>query len=106
MKCGRQFAARLRIDLARFGYSSTKIFFLAEISLEDLRPNRDADFSQVSFAEVILADRAHLGADALSVGAAELLKRRPFPLGGCLHDLCIDGMLVAVIRNMELDGSA
>ena len=56
--------------------------------------------------EVVLADGAHVGADALAGLAVELLQRHPLPLGGGLHDLGVDGVLVAIVGDVELDGSA
>ena len=56
--------------------------------------------------EVVLADGAHVGADAFAELAVELLQGDPFPLGGGLDDLRIDGMLVAVVGDVELNRSA
>jgi hypothetical protein len=33
-------------------------------------------------------------------------KRHPLPLGRRLHHLRVDGMFVAIVRDVELDGSA
>ena len=55
--------------------------------------------------EIILADGAHVGADAFTGAALELLEGHPLPLGGGLHDLGVDGMFVAVVGNMELNWS-
>ena len=38
--------------------------------------------------------------------AVELLERDAFPLGRGLHDLRVDGMQVAIVRDMELDRRA
>ena len=56
--------------------------------------------------EVILAHGAHVGADAFADFAVELPEGDAFPLGGGLHDLGVDGMQVAIVRNVELDGGA
>ena len=56
--------------------------------------------------EVIFAHGAHVGADAFTGAAFELLEGHPLPFGGSLHDLGVDRMLVAVVRDVELDGSA
>src|SRR5581483_10974638 len=60
----------------------------------------------VVIEEVVFADGAHVGADALANLAVELLQRDAFPLGGSLHYLGIDGVLATIIRDVELDGSA
>ena len=60
----------------------------------------------VMVEEIIFADGAHVGADAFADTAVELFQGNAFPLGGRLHDLGIDGMQVAVIGNVELDGGA
>ena len=58
----------------------------------------------VVIEEVIFADGAHVGADAFAGAAIELLEGDALPLGGGLHDLGVDGMLVAVVRDVELNG--
>ena len=56
--------------------------------------------------EIILAHRAHVCADALARLAVEFLQRDPFPFGRSLYHLRVDGMQVAVVRNVESDGCA
>ncbi len=56
--------------------------------------------------EVVLAHGAHVGAEALAELHAELLQRHPLPLGRGLHHLGIDGVLVVVVGDVELDGRA
>ena len=56
--------------------------------------------------EVIFADGAHVGAEAFARLHVELLQRHPLPLGRGLNDLGIDGVLVAIIRDVELDRRA
>ena len=60
----------------------------------------------VVIQEIVLADGAHVGADALANSAIELLESDPLPLGCGLHHLRVDGMQVAIIRNMELNRGA
>jgi hypothetical protein len=56
--------------------------------------------------EVIFADGAHVGADAFSGAAVELLECHPLPLGRGLHDLRVDGVFAAIVRDMKLNGGA
>jgi hypothetical protein len=56
--------------------------------------------------EVIFANGAHVGADALTGLAVKFLQREPLPLGRGLNHLRIDGMHIAIVRNMKLDWSA
>ena len=56
--------------------------------------------------EVVFADGAHVGAQAFAGPHVEALEGDAFPLGGGLHDLGIDGVLVAIVGNVELDGRA
>src|ERR1039458_9676098 len=56
--------------------------------------------------EIILADGAHIGAEAFALLHAEALEGDAFPLGGGLNHLGVDGVHVAVVRNVELDRSA
>ena len=56
--------------------------------------------------EVVLADGAHVGAEAFAGLHVELLQRHPLPLGRRLHHLRVDGVLVAIVRDVELDGRA
>lgn len=56
--------------------------------------------------EVVLADGAHVGAETFAETHAEIAKSGSLPLGGGLNDLSIDGMLIAIIGNVELNGSA
>src|ERR1017187_6686968 len=56
--------------------------------------------------EIILADGAHIGAEAFALLHAEALEGDAFPLGGGLNHLGVDGVHVAVVRNVELDGGA
>ena len=56
--------------------------------------------------EIILAHSAHVGAQAFSDAHAEFLQRNPLPFRGGLHDLGIDRVLVVVVCDVELDGSA
>ena len=60
----------------------------------------------VMVQEVVLADGAHVGAHALVHLAPELLERHALPLGGRLHDLRIDGVLIVIVGNMERDRRA
>lgn len=56
--------------------------------------------------EVVFANRAHIGADAFAGAAVELFQGDASPPGGCLHHLGVDGVLVAIVRNMALDRRA
>jgi len=56
--------------------------------------------------EIVFAHGAHVGADAFAGAAVELFEGHPLPLGRGLYDLGVDGMFVAIVRNMELNGSA
>ena len=56
--------------------------------------------------EVVLAHGAHVGADAFAGLAVELLQRHPLPLGSGLHHLGVDGVLVAIVGDVELDRGA
>ena len=56
--------------------------------------------------EVVFADGAHVGAEAFAGLHAEALEGHAFPLGGGLHDLGIDGVLIAIVGDVELDGRA
>ena len=56
--------------------------------------------------EVVLADGPHVGQEALADPVAELLERRALPLGGGLHDLGVDRVLVVVVGDVELDRPA
>ena len=60
----------------------------------------------VVIEEIVLAHGAHVGADTLTNFAIELLERDAFPLGRGLHHLRVDGMQVAIIRDMELNRRA
>ena len=57
----------------------------------------------VVIQEIVLAHGTHVGADALANFAIELLESDPLPLGRGLHDLRVDGMQVAIVRDMELN---
>ncbi len=48
--------------------------------------------------EVIFAHGAHVGAKAFARLHAKLLQRHPLPLGGGLHYLRVDGVLVVIVR--------
>src|SRR5450755_243970 len=54
--------------------------------------------------KVIFAHGAHVGAQAFAGLHAELLERHSLPLGGSLHHLRVDGMLVAIVGDVEPDG--
>ena len=56
--------------------------------------------------EIVLAHGAHVGADTLANFAIELLEGDAFPLGCGLHHLRIDGMQIAIVRNVKLYGRA
>ncbi len=56
----------------------------------------------VVIQKVVLSNRAHVGANTLANFAIELLERDPFPLGRRLHHLRVDGMQIAIVRDMEL----
>ena len=56
----------------------------------------------VVIEEIVLAHGAHVGANTLANFAIELLEGDAFPLGCGLHNLRVDGMQVAIIRNVEL----
>src|ERR1039458_9076228 len=56
--------------------------------------------------EIVLADGAHIGAEAFALLHAEALEGDAFPLGGGLNHLGVEGVHVAVVRNVELDGGA
>ena len=60
----------------------------------------------VVIQEVIFADGAHVGANAFSGPAIELLECNSFPLASSLNYLCIDRVLVPIVRDVELTGSA
>ena len=57
----------------------------------------------VVIEEVVLADGAHVGAQALARLHAELLQRHALPLGGRLDHLGVDRVLVVVVGDVELD---
>ena len=91
-------------DLAHDGFQK---FEVALLGGDDALPVPLVDVGGVVVVEeVVFADGAHVGADAFAGPAVELLEGDPLPLGGGLHDLGIDGMLVAVVGDVELDGSA
>lgn len=54
--------------------------------------------------EVVFPDGAHVGADAFAGAAIELLEGDALPLGGSLNDLGVNGILVPVVGDVELDG--
>jgi hypothetical protein len=56
--------------------------------------------------EVVLAHGAHVGAQLFTHLAVKLLQSDPFPLGGSLDDLRVDGMLIPIVRDVELDWRA
>jgi hypothetical protein len=60
----------------------------------------------VVIEEIVFADGAHVGADAFADSAIELLEGDAFPLGRRLHDLRVDGMQVAIVRDVELNRGA
>ena len=53
--------------------------------------------------EVVLADGAHVGQEPLARPHAELGEREPLPLRRRLHDLGVDRVQVAVVRDVERD---
>ena len=60
----------------------------------------------VVIKEIILADSTHVGQNTLPNLHPELLQGPTFPLGGGLHHLSVDGVLVVIIGDMELDGGS
>ena len=56
--------------------------------------------------EVVFAHGAHVGAQAFAGLHVELLQRHPLPLGRGLHHLGVDGVLVAIVGDVELDRGA
>jgi arabinose-5-phosphate isomerase len=56
--------------------------------------------------EIIFAHGAHVGADAFTGAACELLERDSLPFGGGLHNLRVDGVFVTIVGDVELNGSA
>ena len=51
--------------------------------------------------KIVFAHGAHVGADTFAGLAVELLQGDPFPLRRRLYDLRVDGMHVAVVRDVE-----
>ena len=91
-------------DLAHDGFEE---FQIALLGGDDALPVPLVDIGGVVMVEeVVFAHGAHVGANAFAGAAFELLQGHPFPFGGGLHDLGVDGMFVAVVGNVELDGSA
>ena len=64
-----------------------------------IQPKRDG-------RSTIFGHGAHIGADAFSGAAIELVEGAPFSFGRGLHDLDVDGMLIVSVRDVELNGSA
>ena len=60
----------------------------------------------VVIEEVVLADCAHVGAEALAGAHLELAERQSLPLRRGLHDLGVNGVEVAVVCDVESDGNA
>ena len=56
--------------------------------------------------EVVLADRPHVRAQAFAGAHSELPEGHPLPLGRGLDHLGLEGVPVAVVRDVELDGGA
>ena len=82
-------------------------FEIALLSGDDALPVPLIDVGgMVVIQEIVLAHGAHVGADALANFAIELLERDAFPLGRGLHHLRVDGMQVAIVRDMKLNRRA
>ena len=56
--------------------------------------------------EVVLPDRTHVGEQPLARPHAELAQRHPLPLRRRLHDLGVDRVKVAVVRDVKADRRA
>ena len=56
--------------------------------------------------EVVFADGPHIGAEPFARLQVELLQRHPLPLGRGLDHLGVDGVLIAVVGDVELDRRA
>jgi hypothetical protein len=94
-------------DIPDFAHDGLEEFQIALLGGDDAFPVPLVDISGVVVVqEIVFAYGPHLGADAFAGAAVELLEGHPFPFGGSLYDLGVEGMFVAIVRNMELNGSA
>src|SRR4029077_21093939 len=59
---------------------------------------------RIVIEEVVVADSAHVGAEAFAGAAVELLEGDALPLGGGLNNLGVNGIPVPVVRDVELNG--
>ena len=97
--------SRHRPGLSRFcGRKKSVRIQVALLGGDDALPIPLVDISGVVVVEeIVFAHGAHVGANAFSRAALELFKSHSFPFGGSLYDLGVDGMFVAVVRDVELN---
>src|SRR5512147_1354463 len=84
-----------------------QVFQITLVSPDGLLPIPLVHVStMIVIKEIILAYCTHVCDETLTRLHAKLLQRYSFPFGGSLDNLGVDWMLVVIVRDVKLNGSA